>query len=231
MLLLSSELNSLDRKLKTIYPELTSSTLRRMHTTPQIKWNVDLAQLGAIYLILFKIRRKHANIQSHQWAMNMTKEVNYWFISSNDASVTHLHLLLCWPHSFLSVLFPVSRVKHCGQKSESSKWTGSEWRWEPLKIKNLYAEAWGCVRIAHICASGAATASTSIPSSGGIFAATGGERGHTYEQEEMQECKREGWEHREQEENTAVVEAEGSVEWKVARGFCVPRCCDDVNYI
>lgn len=47
----------------------------------------------------------------------------------------------------------------------------------------------------------------------------------------MQESKREAWEHREQEENIAVVEAEGSVEQKVAWGFCVPRCCDDVNYI
>lgn len=156
--------------------------------------------------------------------MNMTKEVDNWFISSNDASMTHLHLLLCWLHSFLSVLLPVSRVKHCGQKSESSKWTGSKRRWEPLKIKNLYSEAWGSVRITHIFASGTATASTSLPSCAGIFAATGGEGGHTDEQEEMQECKREAWEHREQEENIAVVEAEGSVERKVAWGFCVPTC-------
>lgn len=91
---------------------------------------------------------------------------------------------------------------------------------EPLKINNSYAEASGCVRITHIFASGAATASTSIPSSGGIFAATGGEGGHTDEQEEMQGCKREAWEHREQEVN--MVKAEGSVELR--RGFCVPRC-------
>lgn len=150
-----------------------------------------------------------------------------WTTDSNDAGMTHLYLLLCRPHSFL---LPVSRVKHCGQKSESSKRTGSERRWEPLKIKNLYAEAWGCVRITHIFASGAATASTSIPSSGGIFAATGGDGGHGDEQEEVQGCKRETWERREQEEN--MVEAEGSVElekWHVVSVF--QNVGDDVHYI